>query len=123
MRYFADTYALIEYVRGNKKYYPYFVEHEIRTSKMNLYELYYSILNENGEELAEKYYSYFLTKIVPIEDENIKEAAHFRVRHKSKELSYIDCLGYSLARNHQILFLTGDKGFKDIENVEWVSKK
>lgn len=32
----------------------------------------------------------------------------------------VDCIGYTIAREKGILFLTGDAAFEKIEGVEWV---
>ena len=39
---------------------------------------------------------------------------------KGKNLSLIDCLGYSCAKRLGIKFFTGDREFKYMENVEYV---
>ena len=50
----------------------------------------------------------------------IKKAAEFRLKHKERKLSMTDCVGYILALELGIKFLTGDLEFKDMENVEYV---
>ena len=43
-----------------------------------------------------------------------------KFKFKKEKLSYIDCLGYEVAKKLKIKFLTGDEGFRDKENVEFV---
>lgn len=87
---------------------------------MNLMELYYSILTEQNKATAEDCYQSVLQYVQEITDEDVKNACHFRELNRSKEVSYIDALGYSMAQNRHMKFLTGDKAFKGMENVEWV---
>ena len=55
MRYFFDTYALVEILKNNPNYIKYF-EEIITTSKFNLAELYFSLLRDLGEEKAKDGY-------------------------------------------------------------------
>ena len=50
----------------------------------------------------------------------MKNAMFFRLQNKSLNLSYVDCIGYVLARSSGLKFLTGDIQFKDMSNVEFV---
>lgn len=119
-RYFFDTYAFFEIIKGNKNYIPYKSDVVVVTTKMNLMELHYGLLNEFGSDVADTFYNYYLPFAVEITDEIIKEASRFRSLMKGKRLSYVDCLGYTISKRRGIKFLTGDKEFKDIENVEYV---
>ena len=53
-------------------------------------------------------------------NEDIKKAMLFRKMHKKQNLSYADCLGYQVALNRGIKFLTGDIQFKNFPEVEFV---
>ena len=53
-------------------------------------------------------------------DDTIFDAMKFRLKRKNQNLSYADCIGYTLAGKHNLKFLTGDKEFKNMENVEFV---
>lgn len=120
MWFFADTYALIEFFKGNPHYAKYFTEHECITTRLNLLELYYAKLLEEQPDQAEEYYNGLLSKTVEIDDDTIKKAAQFRFEHKKQNISYIDAVGYQIARAKKIKFLTGDKAFKELSNVEFV---
>ena len=119
-KFFADSYAIIDYFKGNKNYKKYFEENEIITTKLNLIEVYYSTLLESTQEMAEKYYNSFLDKCIEIDDETFKKAMQFRYKEKAKKLSYIDTIGYQIALEKNIKFLTGDQQFKTIKNTEFV---
>lgn len=118
--FFADSYAIIEYCKGNKRFAKYFEEYEIITTKLNLMEVYYSALLDATEELAEQYFGSFLGKCVEIEDETIKRAMKFRFKEKAKKLSYVDAIGYQISLEKSIKFLTGDKQFEAMANTEFL---
>ena len=117
MKYFFDTYALIEITKKNPNFSVYFDE-DITTSIFNLIEFYYCILRDLGEHEAKFAYNNFKNSIVEINDETIFEA--MKLKLKNKNLSYVDCLGYNLALKNNLKFLTGDKEFKNMDNVEFV---
>jgi len=117
--FFADTYALLEIVYGNRKYKDYLSE-KIITTRLNLMELYYALLRDHNEEKAEYYYNFFVSFCIAIDDSTIKKAMQFKLEHRKLGLSYMDCIGYVLASDKGIRFLTGDKAFKGLKNVEFV---
>lgn len=118
--FFADSYALIDYVKGNKSYLKYFQEHTIVTTRLQLMELYYSTLLDADEEKANTYYDSFLDNCISYEDESIKKAMKFRYEQRKRKLSYVDALGYQLAKEQGIKFLTGDVQFEKMEGVQYV---
>ncbi|MBI2652554.1 PIN domain-containing protein [Candidatus Woesearchaeota archaeon] len=117
-RYFFDTYALVEIIKNNPNYIKYF-EEIITTSKFNLAELYFSLLRDLGEEKAKDGYSQFKDCAIELKDEIIFEAMKLKLQLKKKNLSYTDCIGYIWALKNNLRFLTGDKEFKDMANVEF----
>ena len=44
----------------------------------------------------------------------------FRAESKSRDLSYVDCIGYVIAMRNNIRFLTGDRQFRNLPNVTFV---
>src|SRR3989338_208012 len=119
MKYFFDTYAIIEIIRENKNYEQYF-EEEIVTSVLNLGELYYSLLKEKGENEANNWHEKLKQAALAVNAEVIRKAMKFRYDNKNKNLSFIDCVGYKMAEEKGLIFLTGDKEFKELPNVEFV---
>ena len=118
--FFFDTYALYEIIEGNKNYRSYIKNVAIVTTKLNLMELYYGLLVNYNEKTANDLYDKFLSYYTSIDDNSIKKAMIFRALNKKKDLSYIDCVGYIISKQRNIKFLTGDKEFEDMENVEFV---
>ncbi|MBI2971556.1 MAG: PIN domain-containing protein [Candidatus Aenigmarchaeota archaeon] len=117
--YYFDTYAFIEVLRGNPRY-GRFKTTEIATTKLNLMEVYYWLLNNFGKQTADSFYDETVQYAIEVHDEVIKEAMVFRMGNKAKGLSYVDCIGYVLAKANGLRFLTGDIQFKGMDNVEFV---
>ncbi len=116
MKYFFDTYALIELTKNNPNYVEYSDELVI-TTIFNLVELHYSVFRDFDEEKAKTIYYKFKECINEVSDEIIFEASKLKL--KNKKLSYTDCVGYTFALRHNLKFLTGDKEFRDMDNVEF----
>lgn len=119
VKYFFDSYAIIELVKGNPSY-ARFSEEIVVITIFNLVEIYWSFVLDFGEEKAKELYMKFKECVVPINDSVIQEAIRFRKDNKRKNVSYADCLGYMYACQNNLLFLTGDKEFQGVENVMFV---
>jgi len=118
--FFFDTYAFFEILKGNPNYQKYKNEVSMVTTKLNLMELHYGLLLSIGKEEADlrfDEYSYYTTEIT---DSVLKKATEFKAFHRKRNISYIDSIGYTIAKLVGIKFLTGDQQFKDLENVEFV---
>ena len=119
MRYFLDTYAIIEIIKGNFNYGKYLNE-ELFTSIFNLYELYFTSLRDYGESDAKKFFFQFNSNVIPIKKEYIFLASEFKLKNKKVDISYTDAIGYAIAKLNNMKFLTGDKEFENLENVEFI---
>ncbi len=118
--FFFDTYALYEILHDNKNYLPYTKGISAITTKLTLMELHYVLLRNYGSKIAKRAYGYLLQFCIDVDDDTIQEANAFRLKRYRRELSYVDCIGYVLARKRNAKFLTGDKQFEDLDNVEFV---
>ena len=117
--FFADTYALIEIIRGNNNYKPY-LQSIFITSKFNLIEIYYHFLHDFNKETADSYLKALSSIIAPISFSCIRKGIQFKLKYKKEKVSYVDCIGYALALEFGIKFITGDQKFEDKDNVEFV---
>ncbi len=117
---FLDTYALFEIVEGNKDYERMLARSRILTTKMNLLEFYYGLLKRNGKAVADFYYRQFAGYAEESTDVQIQMAAQFRLDKTGKRFSYVDCLGYAMAADLGLPFVTGDAAFEGLPNVEFV---
>ena len=122
-RLFADTYALIELLKGNPRYERYSHDYLIAT-EFNLLELAYALFRELGRIETAKIIKSVRDniEIMPTDDSDYLNASEFRrsANRTGKKLSLIDALGYSCSCNQRIKFLTGDREFFDMENVEYI---
>ena len=118
--FFYDSYAIIEFINNNKNFFPYFENNTGIITIFNLVEIYYSILNESGKEKADTALDILFPITIEPSKETIKEAMVFRLQNKRKKLSYADCIGYTVASERSIAFLTGDTQFKGLHNVIFI---
>lgn len=116
---FFDSYAILEIIQGNEEYKK-FGESIFTTNTLNLAEVFYSLLREINIETANEIINKLDFEFMEISEEIALESAMFRYKNKSRNLSYADCIGYITALKNNMKFLTGDKEFKDMENVVFV---
>ena len=119
VEFFFDSYAVIEILKGNPNYARY-SEEEITITIFNLVEIYWSTLQDSDEKTADQVYRRFRDCVVELPDDIIKAAVKFRKTNKQKDLSYADCIGYIYSMKKSLVFLTGDKQFEDLQNVEFI---
>ena len=119
MKYFYDTYALIEIHQGNLHYEKYIHEPLILT-RLNLIELMYHFVRLNEREAGEKYIQYLSSWVIETSSPLLWSAMEFKFQNKKDDVSFADCIGYIYAREHGIRFLTGDEKFKNLPFVEFV---
>lgn len=121
--YYYDTYAIIEFLDKNQKYREYFTEHQGILTALNLMEVSYSLQKHFGFKSTAGHLEPFLPYVVTFDLADIDAAMKLRLALEKKEklnISYVDALGYHLAKKHNVLFLTGDRHFKGLDNVEFV---
>lgn len=119
MKFFLDTYALIELANGNPKYEKY-LDSDAVTLKDNLAELFYFFLRQFDEKKAHFYLLKYSKIVKELPISVIPSAMKFKFEYKKKRFSYTDCLGYAFALNEKRFFLTGDREFEGMKNVEIV---
>lgn len=117
--FFFDTYAFYELIDKNPNYLPY-LNVEVATTKLNLFELYFIFLKQKNDYLAEMSLEKYYPFVVDFDEEVIESAAKLKLLLNKREVSMADCIGYALAKQLGIKFLTGDAVFEGMENVEFV---
>ena len=118
--YFFDTFALFEIINGNPNYKNY-SNCDMKLCHLNLYEFYKELLRKGLPKFsAEKELINLLDKQVEIMLLDIVNSAELKLINP--KFSIPDCFGYVMAKRLKIKFLTGDKEFKDMDNVEFVQK-
>ena len=116
---FFDSYAIIELLNGNPDYRKYSGETIIATS-LNLGEVYSAYLRKGRERVFFRAVDRLGIEILPLTTEDCYRAMRFRYENRTKNYSYVDSIGYTLARHREMTFLTGDKDFRGVAGVEWV---
>jgi|SRR3989344_4440909 len=117
--FFFDSYAIIEIIKGNENYRGY-INSIILTTKLNIFEVFYALLKDVSEKEANFFLDKYYEFVIDFNEEIIKKASKFRLQYKKRNLSMTDCIGYILAKEWRVKFLTGDREFEDMENVEFV---
>src|SRR3989344_7139180 len=105
-KFFWDSYAVIETIKGNSNYNPY-IDEEVIITIFNLTEIYFSALKDLGETVAEKIYQQYSPSVIEVPETVIKKAMKFKLKNKYKNFSYTDCIGYIYATENDMIFLTG----------------
>lgn len=113
---FFDTYAFFCVINGNPAYKKFEDIYAI-TTIFNLAELNFALKREK-RDLADKITNDYSKFLVSTTVEDITEAMSFRI--KNRKLSIPDAIGYTVAKRYQVRFLTGDKEFEKMPNVEFV---
>lgn len=119
MEYFFDSYAIIEMHKGSIAY-ERFKDFIIITSVLNVGEIYQTFLRKHGKDTADKWFKDINFELLEITPKIIVEAIYFRFTHKKKDLSLVDAVGYILSIKYNLKFLTGDRQFENLQNVEFV---
>ncbi|MBS3077249.1 PIN domain-containing protein [Candidatus Pacearchaeota archaeon] len=117
-RFLYDTYALIELLNKNPNYESY-ADEEIVINDFIFSEFCYQLIKAD-EKNAETYLSEVESAIVKLNTKTIRDAMKFRYTHKKQKMSMTDCISYTQAKELGIKFLTGDKEFEHLDNVEFV---
>lgn len=117
--YFLDSYAIIEILKSNPNYEK-FSEITPFSSRINLIEVAYHLLGSFPKEQAIKTLNSIKMNILEIQESDVSKIAIFRKENSKKKFSYIDCTGYVLAKENGLKFLTGDRQFQEMPNVEFV---
>ena len=116
-KFFFDTYAIFEILKGNKNYEKY-KDCEIITTIFNIAELNYNLKKERSKDEADKITKKFLNFIVDVPYVFLIEAMDLKITEK--QISIPDAVGYTTAKRNKVKFLTGDIHFKGMDNVEFV---
>ncbi len=115
---FLDSYAIIEIMKNNPNYQN-MAETVPVSTRINLVEVAYHILQDCPREKAAQIIKALKIKTIEIQENQIEKIAAFRKEHSKQKFSYIDCIGYILAKENNLVFVTGDKQFEGMPNVEF----
>ena len=121
--FFADSFAIIEILKGNPAYHEYGLRNLV-TTEFNLCEVAYAMVRDYPDRsLSILSLIRSMIEIVQTGDSDYIAGANVRLRNNrlKRKFSTIDCLGYVVAERLNIPFLTGDREFFEMQNVEFVT--
>ena len=118
MSYFFDTYAIIEIILSNPSYEKY-KTFPVKLCILNIAEVYSIILRNKSKDEADKWLGNYNLELLEIAPKTMAEAVYFRFMRKNN-ISLTDAVGYILSLENNLKFLTGDKEFQNMPNVEFV---
>jgi hypothetical protein len=116
-----DTYALIEIRNGNLKFADY-LNSIFVIADITLAEFYGVVLRDQGEEKADFWKKKLENYSIQVTLSTLIEAVKFRYKNKEKNLSWVDAIGYIFSLENGYYFVTGDKEFEKLKNVEFKKK-
>ncbi len=122
-RYFYDSYAVLAYLSDHPSYRSYFEEDDGVLTKLNLLEVHFKLLSVHGGRAARQALQAFSRYLIDFSLDDIEKGMRVRreLRDKDLNVSYADAMGYYLAGKLGVKFLTGDKVFRSLANVEFVT--
>jgi len=116
-----DTYALVEIKLGNPKFTNYLKEDFVITD-ITLAEFYSVLLREENEEKADFWLKKLEAYSISVDKTVLIKAIKFRHQNKKTGISFFDAVGYIFAQENGYSFVTGDKEFENLKNVEFKKK-
>ncbi len=123
-KYFFDTYALIAYITGKPSYSPFFNnEYDVVTTDLNVAEAYFVLLQRGQTDIADKLDQLLMEDALIPSKTALIGACQTKLNLRKmvkKDVSFIDALGYHIAKSMRIKFLTGDDAFRKLKNVKFV---
>ena len=116
-----DTYALVEIAKGNPKFAEYLNSDFVLTD-LTLAEFYLVLFREDGEKVADYWFKKLERYSVSVSRDLLIEAVKFRYEHRKSDISFFDAIGYVFSIKNGYYFVTGDKEFENLPNVEFKKK-
>ena len=114
-----DTYALVELSNNNPKFVHLLTE-EAAIPDTTMAEFYGFLYKKYNLQTAEYWNRRLSILCKPVSKDALIKAVLFKKEHKKQNFSYFDCFGYFFALEHKMMFVTGDREFRQMSNVEFV---
>lgn len=125
--FFADTYAILAAIRGDPAYSRRFQQaRSFRTGNWNLLEaLYVQISQGVPRDVAAHRLAPFLGAVLREDWRLLQKAAKIRLdfRAKGSVISTVDAVGFALATDAKLPFLTGDPAFRHVPEAEFLAAR
>mgnify|MGYP001579147574 CR=1 FL=1 len=121
IRKLLDTYALIEIAKQNVKFSEY-LNSNFAITDITLAEFYFVLLREDGENFADYWFKKLERYSLQVSKELLKEAIKFKYENRKQNISFFDAVDYIFSVKNGYYFVTGDKEFENMKNVEFKKK-
>ena len=118
-KYFFDTYAIIELIKVNPNYVR-FQNEPLLTSILNYGEFYYWYLKNKDKTKSIEWMQRIRDEVLTLEIGDMIKGMRIRFENTKRKLSFVDVVGYAMSLRRNLIFLTGDLGFRGLPNVEFV---
>jgi hypothetical protein len=119
-RFFYDSYAVLAYLSDNPGYSTYFEKNTGVLTRLNLMEIHYAIFRVHGARAAHEVLEAYSALEIDFSLPDVEAAMKLRYELRNLGLSCADALGYHISRKEGMKFLTGDRAFVGLPNVEFV---
>ena len=119
--YCLDTYALIEIARGNPKF-TFLINEDFVISNLTLAEFYWVLIRDAGQDEADYWINKLSDFSADVSLNILLKAQRFRYLNRKKDISFFDSAGYIFSKENKYIFVTGDKEFKDLSDVKFITK-
>lgn len=116
-----DTYALIEIAKANPKFRKY-TQKDFVIADVILAEFYWVLCRDFSVDIADSWFDRLTPYVVSTGSLLYQQSIKLRHERKKQKLTFFDCVGYTLARQRKIPFVTGDKEFEHLPGVEFIKK-
>lgn len=119
-RFFYDSYAVLAYLSDSHGYAAYFEKNTGVLTRLNLMEVYYAIFRAHGAGAAHQVLEAYSAFEIEFSLGDVEASMKLRYELRRLNLSYADALGYYISKKEGLKFLTGDRAFERLPDVEFV---
>lgn len=114
-----DTYAILEIFSQNKKF-EHLLNEEVFIADLTMSEAWGTLYKKFNKRTADFWLNKFVSICAQVNLNTLIKAREFKILNAKKDLSFIDCVGYTYAKEKGYVFVTGDKEFQNLPNVEYI---
>jgi rRNA-processing protein FCF1 len=114
-----DTYALVE-IHNCNPVFSALLNDDFVITDITLAEFYGLLYRRHGRTTADYWLKKFESYAVRVETQTLMDAIRYRTDFAQENLSFFDCVGYMHSLAQGLMFLTGDKAFKNKKGVRFI---
>lgn len=117
--FFFDSYAQTELIKGNPSYAKY-RKAAARFTQLNVFEVYEWLARVGLRDQQQQFSKKAEALCVGTTLNDMRLGARMQLQFIKSDMSMTDCVGYVVSQRLGMKFLTGDKEFRGLPNVEFV---